>query len=152
MTLFYSTFFNGIFFFFFQAYLSFSLSEINHGFPRFSRVCFARGIRKIHRSVFIETREEGAPSIRDKKFLRSSSFDGRGKGGEAKVWGKGKGKNTRPATSNFFPTRCTRKTRKIVAVPPSAPLPYSREDSIVEIRIESRFHDSAMISTIDGRL
>lgn len=61
MTLFYSTFFNGIFFFFFPAYLSFSLSEINHGFPRFSRVCFARGIRKIHRSVFIETREGGSP-------------------------------------------------------------------------------------------
>lgn len=154
MTLFYSTFSNGIFFFFFQAYLSFSLSEINHGFPRFSRVCFARGIRKIHRSVFIETREGGSPFHPRQKVSRPST-GGRGKGGEAKVWGKEKGKNTRPATSNFFPTRCTRKTRKIVArvaVPPSAPLPYSREDSIVEIRIESRFHDSAMISTIDGRL
>lgn len=156
MTLFYSTFFNGIFFFF-PAYLSFSLSEINHGFPRFFRVCFARGIRKIHRSVFIETREGGEPLPSETKsfFVPRPSTGGRGKGGEAKVWGKGKGKNTRPATSNFFPTRCTRKTRKIVArvaVPPSAPLPYSREDSIVEIRIESRFHDSAMISTIDGRL
>lgn len=105
---------------------------------------------------FLSKREkrELLPSETKSFFVPRPSTGGRGKGGEAKVWGKGKGKNTRPATSNFFPTRCTRKTRKIVArvaVPPSAPLPYSREDSIVEIRIESRFHDSAMISTIDGR-
>lgn len=100
--LFYSTFFNGIFFFFFQAYLSFSLSEINHGFPRFSRVCFARGIRKIHRSVFIETREGGAPSIRDKKFLRSSSFEEGERGERRKFEGRGRGKTRVQPRPTFF--------------------------------------------------
>lgn len=83
MTLFYSTFFNGIFFFF-QAYLSFSLSKINHGFSRFSRVCFARGIRKIHRSVFIETREGGSPFHPRQKvssfLVLRRKFEGRGRG------------------------------------------------------------------------
>lgn len=58
MTLFYSTFFNGIFFFF-QAYLSFSLSEINHGFPRFAFVSLEEFVKFI--DPFLSKRERGEP-------------------------------------------------------------------------------------------
>ena len=104
MTLFYSTFFNGIFFFFFQAYLSFSLSEINHGFPRFSRVCFARGIRKIHRSVFIETREGGSPFHPRQKvssFLVLRREEGE-RGERRKFEGRGRGKTRVQPRPTFF--------------------------------------------------
>lgn len=104
MTLFYSTFFNGIFFFFFQAYLSFSLSEINHGFPRFSRVCFARGIRKIHRSVFIETREGGSPFHPRQKvssFLVLRREEGE-RGKRRKFEGRGRGKTRVQPRPTFF--------------------------------------------------
>lgn len=103
MTLFYSTFFNGIFFFF-QAYLSFSLSEINHGFPRFSRVCFARGIRKIHRSVFIETREGGSPFHPRQKvssFLVLRREEGE-RGERRKFEGRGRGKTRVQPRPTFF--------------------------------------------------
>lgn len=104
MTLFYSTFFNGIFFFFFQAYLSFSLSEINHGFPRFSRVCFARGIRKIHRSVFIETREGRSPFHPRQKvssFLVLRREEGE-RGERRKFEGRGRGKTRVQPHPTFF--------------------------------------------------
>lgn len=103
MTLFYSTFSNGIFFFFFQAYLSFSLSEINHGFLRFS-LCFARGIRKIHRSVFIETREGGSPFHPRQKvssFLVLRREEGE-RGERRKFEGRRRGKTRVQPRPTFF--------------------------------------------------
>lgn len=103
MTLFYSTFSNGIFFFFFQAYLSFSLSEINHGFLRFS-LCFARGIRKIHRSVFIETREGESPFHPRQKvssFLVLRREEGE-RGERRKFEGRGRGKTRVQPRPTFF--------------------------------------------------
>lgn len=113
MTLFYSTFFNGIFFFFFQAYLSFSFSEINHGFPRFSRVCFARGIRKIHRSVFIETREGGSPFHPRQKvssFLVLRREEGE-RGERRKFEGRRRGKTRVQPRPTFF-QRAARERRE----------------------------------------
>lgn len=95
--------FNGIFFFFFQAYLSFSLSEINHGFLRFS-LCFARGIRKIHRSVFIETREGGSPFHPRQKvssFLVLRREEGE-RGERRKFEGRGRGKTRVQPRPTFF--------------------------------------------------
>lgn len=68
---------------------------------------------------------------------------------EAKVWGKGKEKNTRPATSNFFTNTVHAIDAKDCCssrVPPRPSPLCSREDSSVEIRVDSRFHGSAMIS------
>lgn len=113
MTLFYSTFFNGIFFFFFQAYLSFSLSKINHGFSRFSRVCFARGIRKIHRSVFIEREREGSPFHPRQKvssFLVLRREEGE-RGERRKFEGRGREKTRVQPRPTFF-QRAARERRE----------------------------------------
>lgn len=127
MTLFYSTFFNGIFFFFFQAYLSFSLSEINHGFPRFSRVCFARGIRKIHRSVFIETREGGEPLPSETKSFFVPRPSRKGKGGRGESLREGEGEKHASSHVQLFSNALHAKDAKDCCSPfhlaPLSPTP-----------------------------
>lgn len=127
MTLFYSTFFNGIFFFFFQAYLSFSLSEINHGFPRFSRVCFARGIRKIHRSVFIETREGRSPFHPRQKvssFLVLRREEGK-RGERRKFEGRGRGKTRVQPRPTFFQRGARERRERLLLESPFHLAPLS---------------------------
>lgn len=100
MTLFYSTFFNRIFFFFFQAYLSFSFSEINHGFLRFS-LCFARGIRKIH--PFLSKRErEGSPFHPRQKVSSFLVLRREERGERRKFEGRGRGKTRVQPRPTFF--------------------------------------------------
>lgn len=104
MTLFYSTFSNGIFFFF-QAYLSFSLSEINHGFPRFSRVCFARGKFVKFIDPFLSKRErEGSPFHPRQKvssFLVLRREEGE-RGERRKFEGRGREKTRVQPRPTFF--------------------------------------------------